>query len=109
VSRLNRRRDVGDPQVVAGPVVDANWSSDHVWNRATRSSLTSSEGSEASGPRGFRPIPGGVLAHLQERRSTLLRVALTIAIPVVLWAAFDPFGALLFAVILVAVVWLWDR
>ena len=50
-----------------------------------------------------------MLAHVLERRSTLLRVALSIAIVVVLWAAFDPIGALVFSAILVVVVWLWDR
>ena len=43
----------------------------------------------------------------QERRPTLVRVALTIAILVALWALHDPLG-LVFAVILVAAVWLWD-
>ena len=57
----------------------------------------------------FRPILGGVLAHLQEWRPTLVRVALTILIAVGLWATFDPVGGVLFGVILVAVVWLWDR
>ena len=65
--------------------------------------------SEASGPSVFPPIHGTVLAHLQEWRSTLVRALLTIAIVVGLWVAFDPFGALLFSAILVAVVWLWDR
>jgi hypothetical protein len=46
---------------------------------------------------------------LQEWRSILVRVALTIAIVVGLWATFDPFGAVVFSAILVAVVWLWDR
>jgi uncharacterized membrane protein HdeD (DUF308 family) len=45
----------------------------------------------------------------RERRPTLVRVALTIAILVGLWALFDPLGTLVFAVILVAAVWLWDR
>jgi hypothetical protein len=71
--------------------------------------LTSSEGSEASGPPGFRPILGGVLAHWQEWWPTLVRVALTIAIVVGLWATLDPIGGLVFGVILVAAVWLWDR
>jgi hypothetical protein len=44
----------------------------------------------------------------RERWPTLVRVALTIAILVVLWALHDPIG-LLFAVILVVAVWLWDR
>ena len=38
----------------------------------------------------------------------LVRVALSIAIVVGLWAIHDPIGYV-FAVILVAVVWLWDR
>jgi hypothetical protein len=46
--------------------------------------------------------------HLQEWRPTLVRVALSIAIVVGLWAFHDPIG-LLFAVILVAVVWLSGR
>jgi hypothetical protein len=49
-----------------------------------------------------------VLAHLQERRSILVRVALTIAIVGVLWAISDPIGYL-FAVILVVVVWFWGK
>ena len=48
-----------------------------------------------------------MLAHLQEWRSILVKVALTIAIVVVLWAMSDPIGYV-FAVILVAAVWLWD-
>lgn len=49
-----------------------------------------------------------MLAHWQERWPTLVRVALTVAIVVGLWALQDPIGYV-FAVILVAVVWLWDR
>jgi len=30
-------------------------------------------------------------------------------IVVALWATFDPFGAVVFSAILVAVVWLWNR
>lgn len=44
----------------------------------------------------------------RERWPTLVRVALSIAIVVGLWAMKDPIG-LVFAVILVAAVWLWDR
>ena len=51
---------------------------------------------------------GGMLAHLQARWPTLVRVAVSIAIVVGLWAIHDPIGYV-FAVILVAVVWLWDR
>lgn len=50
-----------------------------------------------------------MLAHWQEWRPTLVRVALTILIVVALWATLDPIGGLVFGVILVAVVWLWDR
>jgi len=45
---------------------------------------------------------------LQEWRSILVRVALTIAIVVGLWAISDPIGYL-FAVILVVVVWFWGK
>jgi hypothetical protein len=55
-----------------------------------------------------RPILEDVLAHLQEWRSILVRVALTIAIVVGLWAISDPIGYL-FAVILVVVVWFWGK
>ena len=44
----------------------------------------------------------------RERRPTLVRVALSMAIVVGLWATGDPIG-LVFGVILVAAVWLWDR
>jgi hypothetical protein len=49
-----------------------------------------------------------MLAHWQERWPVVLRVALTVAIAVGLWAISDPIGYV-FAVILIAVVWLWDR
>jgi hypothetical protein len=44
----------------------------------------------------------------RERWPILVKVALTIAIVVGLWATGDPLG-LVFAVILVAAVWLWER
>jgi hypothetical protein len=50
-----------------------------------------------------------MLAHWQEWRPTLVRIALTILIVVALWAALDPLGGILFGAILVAVVWLWNR
>ena len=34
VTRLGRRRNMRDPQVIAGHVVDANRSSEQIWNRA---------------------------------------------------------------------------
>jgi len=49
-----------------------------------------------------------MLAQLQERWPILVRVALSIAIVVGLWAIHDPIGYV-FAAILVAVVWLWNR
>lgn len=75
---------------------------------AAEAARTSSEGSEASGPPGCWPILGGVLAHLQEWRSILVRVALTIAIALGFWVASDPIGYV-FAVILVAAVWFWGK
>jgi hypothetical protein len=44
----------------------------------------------------------------RERWPIVVKVALTIAIVVGLWATKDPIG-LVFAVILVAAVWLWER
>ena len=48
------------------------------------------------------------MAHLQEWRPTLVRVALTVAIVLGFWVASDPIGYV-FAVILVAVVWFWGK
>jgi len=44
----------------------------------------------------------------RERWPILVKVALSIAIVVGLWATLDPVGGLGFAGILVAAVWLWD-
>ena len=89
-------------------------------SRRVRRELRSVLGIEATSPpyprlRGqrllasrSRPILEDVLAHLQEWRSILVRVALTIAIVVGLWAISDPIGYL-FAVILVVVVWFWGK
>jgi hypothetical protein len=44
----------------------------------------------------------------RDRWPTLVRVALSMAIMVGLWAMQDPIGLVL-GVILVAAVWLWDR
>jgi hypothetical protein len=73
------------------------------------SSCATLTSSEAPGPPGCRPIVGSMLAHRQGWRPTIVRVALTILIVVALWAAFDPFGAVVFSAILVAVVWRWNR
>jgi hypothetical protein len=89
-------------------VIDANRDAEHGEIVPRGLVPTSSEGSEASGPPGFRPILRGMSELWRERRPTLVRVALTIAILVGLWALHDPLG-LVFAVILVAAVWLWDR
>ena len=49
-----------------------------------------------------------MLALWRERWPILVRVALTAVIAVALWAISDPIGYV-FAVILIATIWLWER
>ena len=50
----------------------------------------------------------GMLALWRERWPILVKVPLTAVIAVALWAISDPIGYV-FAVILIATIWLWER
>ena len=44
ITRCNRRGNVCDSQIVAGHVIDANGSSEHIWNRAMTRCANSKRG-----------------------------------------------------------------
>jgi hypothetical protein len=56
ISSFNWRRDVCDAQIVPIHVMDANGSSEHVWNRAT-------SGSRPLGRQTFRVVPEAGSGH----------------------------------------------